>query len=185
MSKQKNFFSKISDWANERGLLGIEFNKCVQASFIAEELAELAVSKSDNERIDAYCDLIVYCSNAISIYKQDDMDVSFHVSCNYQAVVDALPDDPFDSIILNALSVLLRQDDSVFESLLLIIITSMLAIKTLQYDVDLAMKETLKEINSRAGAFNYVSGKWEKDKSPEAQANWYKADYNSARLSVF
>lgn len=182
MPKQKIFFSKIQDWANERGLLEIEFNKCAQSSLIAEELAELAMGKSDNECIDAYCDLIVYCTNAISIYKQDDIDVYFHVSCNYQAVVDALPDDPFDSIILNALSVLLRQDDSVFESLLLIIITSMLAINALQYDVDLAMEETLKEINSRVGAFNPVSGKWEKDKSPEAQANWYKADYNVARL---
>jgi len=185
MPEQKNFFSKISDWANERNILRIEFNKCAQASFIAEELAELAMSKSDNERIDAYCDLIVYCSNAICAHEQDDIDVYFHVSRNYQEVVDAFPDDPFDSIILKALSILLRQDDSVFESLLFIIIMSMLAIRTLEYDVDLAMEETLKEINSRVGAFNPVSGKWEKDKSPQAQANWYKADYDVARLQKF
>ena len=35
-----------------------------------------------------------------------------------------------------------------------------------------------KEINSRVGGM--VNGKFEKDLSPEAQANWYKADYSKA-----
>lgn len=48
------------------------------------------------------------------------------------------------------------------------------------YDPDLAMEEVLKEINSRIGADD-GTGKWVKDKSPEAKANWYKADFTKAK----
>jgi len=44
-----------------------------------------------------------------------------------------------------------------------------------------AMDETLKEINSRTGAFNAETGKWEKFKTPEAIALWYAADYEKAK----
>jgi len=50
------------------------------------------------------------------------------------------------------------------------------------YDVDLTMKETLKEISSREGAINPATGKWEKFKTPEAKAKWYKADYSRCKL---
>lgn len=50
------------------------------------------------------------------------------------------------------------------------------------YDPNVAMEETLKEINSRTGAFNPETGKWEKFKTPEAMALWYSADYNKAKL---
>ena len=52
----------------------------------------------------------------------------------------------------------------------------------LGYDADKVMDEVLKEINSRTGSFNEATGKWEKDKSPEAQARWYKADFSRCKL---
>jgi hypothetical protein len=48
------------------------------------------------------------------------------------------------------------------------------------YNPDLAMDEVLKEINSRVGGPD-GTGKWVKDKSPEAQANWYTADFKKAK----
>lgn len=48
------------------------------------------------------------------------------------------------------------------------------------YDANIAMNETIKEISSRTGAINKVTGKWEKFKTPEAMAKWYTADYNKA-----
>ena len=39
------------------------------------------------------------------------------------------------------------------------------------------MLETIKEISSRTGSYDPSIGKWIKDKSPEAQAKWYKANY--------
>ena len=49
------------------------------------------------------------------------------------------------------------------------------------YDANIAMMETIKEISSRTGATNEVTGKWEKFKTPEAQALWYTANYDLAK----
>lgn len=50
------------------------------------------------------------------------------------------------------------------------------------YNFELAMLETIKEISSRTGSYNEATKKWEKDLSDEAQAKWYKADYEKARI---
>jgi hypothetical protein len=51
--------------------------------------------------------------------------------------------------------------------------------------ITLALEETLKEINSRKGAFNQEAGKWVKDTSDEAKKLWYKADYSKiVRMKV-
>lgn len=44
------------------------------------------------------------------------------------------------------------------------------------HDPVTAMNETIKEINTRVGSFDSQNGKWKKDKSVEAQANWYTAN---------
>jgi len=50
------------------------------------------------------------------------------------------------------------------------------------YDIDLVMKEVIKEISSRTGEINPTTGKWTKYRTPEAQAKWYKADYSTCKL---
>lgn len=50
----------------------------------------------------------------------------------------------------------------------------------LGYDIVECLDEMQKEINSRTGSI--INGKFEKDKSIEAQAKWYKADFTKARL---
>jgi hypothetical protein len=54
------------------------------------------------------------------------------------------------------------------------------AIRKIGYDPDIAMDEVLKEIESRVGSV--IDGKFTKDKSPEAVANWYKADFKKAKI---
>jgi len=46
-----------------------------------------------------------------------------------------------------------------------------------QLDAEEVLLETHREINSRIGAWSQEYGKWMKDTSPEAKANWYSADY--------
>jgi len=53
-------------------------------------------------------------------------------------------------------------------------------IRKVGYNPDIAMNEVLKEINSRTGTL--IDGKYVKDKSPEAQAKWYKADFTKAKI---
>ena len=113
-----NILNQINEWAKERGLLNIEWDKSAHASFIAEELSEFLRAKDANGEIDALCDIIVFATNAIKIKG---------------------------------------------------------------YDPNIAMEETLKEINSRTGAFNPETGKWEKFKTPEAMALWYAANYDNAK----
>ena len=48
------------------------------------------------------------------------------------------------------------------------------------YNPIITLDEMAKEINSRVGTFK--NGKFTKDKSIEAQAKWYKADFTKARL---
>jgi len=46
------------------------------------------------------------------------------------------------------------------------------------YNPDIVMEEILKEIESRK--WKIIDWKFVKDKSPEAQKNWYKADFSKA-----
>lgn len=57
-----------------------------------------------------------------------------------------------------------------------IIVYSIGALLKLKVDPVCALQETAKEINSRVGKI--IDGKFIKDKSQKAQANWYKANYN-------
>jgi|MEHZ01.4.fsa_nt_MEHZ011120235.1_3 hypothetical protein len=50
------------------------------------------------------------------------------------------------------------------------------------YDGDKVMGEVIKEISSRVGDYSEETKKWQKDKSPEAQANWYTADFSECKL---
>ena len=50
------------------------------------------------------------------------------------------------------------------------------------YNGDKVMDEVIKEISSRRGAYQPDVGKWMKDKSPEAQALWYKADFTKCKI---
>ena len=54
------------------------------------------------------------------------------------------------------------------------------AILKLGHDPLIAIKECGKEVNSRVGSM--VDGKFEKDLSEAAKANWYKADYSKSEL---
>lgn len=50
------------------------------------------------------------------------------------------------------------------------------------YDGDKVMDEVIKEISSRTGAYSPETKKWQKDKSPEAQAKWYTANFNLCKM---
>lgn len=52
------------------------------------------------------------------------------------------------------------------------------------YSPSACLKEGYAEINSRVGSYNEATKKWEKDKSSEAVAKHYKANYNKCRLII-
>jgi hypothetical protein len=50
------------------------------------------------------------------------------------------------------------------------------------YNPDIVQSEVQEEIDSRVGSI--IDGKFTKDMSPEAQANWYKADFKKALINT-
>ena len=50
------------------------------------------------------------------------------------------------------------------------------------YNGDKVMDEIIREISTRSGAYDPATKKWQKDKSPEAQAKWYEADFKGCKL---
>jgi predicted HAD superfamily Cof-like phosphohydrolase len=54
------------------------------------------------------------------------------------------------------------------------------ALTKLGFDPEKTLLQVAKEINSREGRM--IDGKFVKDKTPEAKAKWYKADFNGCRL---
>lgn len=66
----------------------------------------------------------------------------------------------------------------IVDSLADLIVVATGSIWKLGYDPDEVMEETLKEIESRGGAINTKTGKWEKQLS----GNEYKADYGSCKI---
>ncbi len=56
------------------------------------------------------------------------------------------------------------------------------ALTKLGYDPEKTLLEVGKEINSREGTM--INGKFTKDKSPEAKAKWYKANFLGCKLST-
>ena len=61
-----------------------------------------------------------------------------------------------------------------------IVVFALGLIRKLGYNPKLAMNEVLLEIETRRG--NIIEGKFVKDKSPEAQALWYKANFDNALI---
>jgi len=112
-------FERIKAWSDERLITQQEPDRNGFVSMIVEELGEFLEAKSQEERIDAMADIIVFAYGEIAKYG---------------------------------------------------------------FDGDKVMSEVIKEINSRVGAYDPATKKWQKDKSAEAQANWYTADLASCKL---
>lgn len=71
-------------------------------------------------------------------------------------------------------------DDSTVDALSDIVVFALGDLLKLGYDPEKCLMEVSREINSRVGYI--VDGKFQKDKSEEAQKNWVKADFTKCRL---
>lgn len=112
-------FERIKQWSDERLITQQTPDRNGFVSMIVEELGEFIAAKSDDERIDAMADIIVFAYGEMAKYG---------------------------------------------------------------YHGDKVMGEVIKEISSRVGAYDPDTKKWQKDKSPEAQAKWYLADFTNCKL---
>ena len=175
-------YKGLDKWRAERGITA-ESQKKGYIVNVMEELGELAAalreyekfSKNDcpyceidkqiaeHEIIDALCDIAVFTINAGADIRDEYKPLSIDTT------------DTFSD--LNCL--LLYASTFDFKKILL---NCAVLCEHYGFNFELAMLETIKEISSRTGSYNETTKKWEKYTSDEAQAKWYSANYELARI---
>ena len=118
---------------------------------------------AEHEIIDALCDIAVFTINAGADIRDEYKPLSIDTT------------DTFSD--LNCL--LLYASTFDFKKILL---NCAVLCEHYGFNFELAMLETIKEISSRTGSYNETTKKWEKYTSDEAQAKWYSANYELARI---
>lgn len=168
---------RLTAWREERQLT-IKSQKEGLISNILEELTEFSRAKDAHDYIDALCDISVFLLNTIDY----DIDAT-KVLQSYQVIPERLfsydKEDQQAMCRIIATTILTYLDDR--KELILYFIVWLVG--KLGYSYYLCMDETLKEIESRVGHYDETIKKFVKDKSPEAQAKWYKADYSKCKVN--
>jgi len=160
---------ELEAWRIERGLDKVAFVADVQLSFIFEELSEYLRANTENDKVDALCDIAVFGINALALFSYEIPELDIDIKGDWR------------TITRKALMV----KGNNFNSWVALVDIVRLAFRSLHdmgYNHELCMNETIKEISSRTGEYNEETGKFEKYTTPEAKALWYKADYESCKL---
>lgn len=192
----KQIYKGLDEWRAERGITA-ESQREGYFRNIMEELGELAVGLRDydswskccdlrfcqihkemaeREIVDALCDIAIFTINA-----------GEHIPCELKHTEIELKKSSLNAdYILKQLvekcalfSYFEWVEPSTFN---IILINCAYLCEHYGYNFEVAMLETIKEISSRTGSYDENAKKWIKDTSDEAQAKWYKADYEKARL---
>ncbi|AEA86476.1 hypothetical protein NCTC12673_gp133 [Campylobacter phage NCTC12673] len=175
----KTQFNKIKErltqWREERHLT----YENQQAEFLGnvfKKVSEYFRAKDDLERVDALCDIAVFCFNAFDIeydfYGNSRMSLSI---CLNSYLIDK------NSLALNNEVNYGMSKIDYYEIVSYILSNIEKQVSDLDFDFDFykCMLEKIKEIESRTGYYDEKLKKFIKDTSDEAKAKWYKADYES------
>lgn len=178
--KLNEIYAKLEAWRAERRITA-ESQKEGYIINIMEEFGELAAALRDYEKssvtkqdatkkqiaeheiIDALCDIAIFTINAGADIRDEYKPLSIDTTNTFSD--------------LNCL--LLYTSTFDFKKILL---NCAVLCEHYGFNFEIAMLETIKEISSRTGSYNEATKKWEKDMSNEAQAKWYQADYEKARI---
>ena len=170
----KQIYKGLDEWRAERGITA-ESQKAGYLVNVMEEFGELSQAlrgleieivrkTAEHEIIDALCDIAIFTINAGADIRDEYKPLSIDTTNTFSD--------------LNCL--LLYTSTFDFKKILL---NCAVLCEHYGYNFEIAMLETIKEISSRTGTYNEAAKKWEKDMSDEAQAKWYQADYEKARIA--
>ncbi|RDU53339.1 hypothetical protein CQA49_06735 [Helicobacter sp. MIT 00-7814] len=155
-------FQEIQDelkkWRDERHLTQESQREGLIGNLL-EELTEYARAKDDLERIDALCDMVVFCLNA---FKTDELRVF-----SYQKDTSSLLEELSKSVVSKTYNFNPRPTDILTNGVGLFlkrfIGVCINIIQGLGFNPYLCMKETIKEISSRTGEYDDKLKKFVKD----------------------
>ncbi|HEH6263712.1 TPA: hypothetical protein SHR85_001631 [Campylobacter jejuni] len=165
---------RLADWRNERHLT----YENQQAGFLGnafEEISEYFRAKNDLEKIDALCDIVIFCFNSFDL-EFKEMGKIYDCDETKISIVDITDDLTYTT------AKFMRKDFKDFNNTYRLVFNCEHLCKNLGFDFYKCMLQTIKEIESRTGYYDENLKKFIKDTSDEAKAKWYKADYESCRL---
>lgn len=162
---------RLTDWRNERGLI-YENQREEFLGDVFEKVSKYFRSKDDLERVDALCDIVIFCFNSFDL-EFKEMEKIYDCDATKISIVDITDD------LTYATAKFMRKD---FNNIYRLVFNCEHLCKNLGFDFYKCMLETIKEIESRTGYYDENLNKFIKNTSDEAKAKWYKADYESCRL---
>lgn len=181
---------EILVWSDERLITQTTPDRNGFNAMITEELGEYIEAQLaiyEDGQVDAICDITVFSIG--EIYKYDEPAEKW---LGYGDIYQWLPNTNYVSNgiyeyvknVTHYLYQFLEADLVVdrVQAISDIVTISYLELLHINYDPDKCMNEVMKEISSRVGEYSEETKKWQKDKSPEAQANWYQADFSECKL---
>lgn len=153
------------------------FKDCVEPFGYEGKGSHYDIKKAEHEIIDALCDIAVFTINAGADVPCDLKRTSLETEGNTQ-LNESLAE------LMKACAILSANFNCTWSATDFNIILDLCSKISLYYgfNFEIAMLETIKEINSRTGAYDESAKKWVKDVSFGAKAKWYKADYEKARI---
>lgn len=188
-------YKGLDKWRAERKITA-ESQRQGYLRNIMEELGELAAGLRDYDSwskcdlrfcqihkemaerliVDAICDIAVLTINA-----------GVHIPCELKRTEIEFKKSSFDADYILKQMVEKCAEFSYFDwgeqkCFNIILINCAYLCEHYGFNFEIAMLETIKEISSRTGSYNEATKKWEKDLSDEAQAKWYSANYELARI---
>lgn len=170
---------RLYKWREERHLT-YENQQVGFLGNVFEEISEYFRAKDNLERVDALCDIAVFCFNAFDFkYRAVSSNMNYYtfsdvVVYNIYSLFGARTDNLYVVDNENAIYLENHLNLTMFEIEQLC--------NNLGFDFYKCMLETIKDIESRTGYYDENLNKFIKDTSDEAKAKWYKADYESCRI---
>lgn len=179
---------EIKDWSDERLITQNTPDRNGYNAMITEELGEAlesAINQDEFGFVDAICDISVFAVGEIYKHGADAA-----AALGEGHIADWLPTTTYQSqfhfieeiVFLQFQFLEAESTEAKVEAMKNMVIASYRELGNMYFDADKCMDEVLKEINSRTGAYSEETKKWQKFKTPEAQALWYEADFTNCRL---
>lgn len=187
---------EIKNWSDERLITMNTPDRNGYNSMIVEELYERIkhgiLAKDIYQEVDAICDVSVFAVGEIYKYSVDAQEIlgfgeiKEWVDTVNKELINTLKESNigYTSRIIYYLGEFLETEDvnTRVDAMRNMIVDSYTELYAIGFDADKCMNEVMKELNSRTGAYSEETKKWQKFKTPEAQALWYTADFSECRL---
>jgi len=181
---------RLKMWSDNCGITEQKPNRIDYVGNVVGELGEFydAVRDNDeNEIVDAIADIIVFSITEIfkayvnypvisAVYEDDE---------HYVELIQTIQNYGYNTnrnMFIYLVTKEIGSENNSYQYLFNTVQLCYTKLVVMGYDIRKVMNEVVLVLESRVGEWDDDLGKWIKDTSPEAKANWYKPDYSKCKL---